>query len=323
MQEMTKTRRRWAAALVAGAIVAACGGGGSGSVGPGTGAAASDLDSFLGQYCDLYASCCAQANKSYNQGKCRALFTSLLGAQATYNAAAGQQCLDGARADTTLPTFCKSGVSSATSATCKGVFQSTGGGGAKRPGEPCDTSNDCASSPDGDVTCLTTSSNGANVRLCQLRARVKEGSDCVGTKDADVTSYSLVGTTGTGGPPPTINICWVEDNLYCDSKTKKCVRIQDVGGPCESFDTHACSQAGYCDTATKRCVTRKAIGEACTSSTQCAEKAYCPSANKSCAASIPDGSPCTLNEECEGKSCTNRVCGSSFSVSISTALFCQ
>lgn len=300
-----------------GLVIACDGGGGSGSSSSG---GAGTVDSFITQYCDLFQPCCAKANKPYDQAKCRAFYTAF-SAQSTYDSTKGQACLDATRAEANQATFCDEGLSDEAGATCNGVFTKGTSSGAKKPGETCESDSECASSPEGEANCATSFSNGATTKLCQIQVRGKEGEgECVGVKDGKSTSISL----STSGPPPQrVVLCWTADGLFCDSKTKKCTKMQEAGGPCDSFDRYACAKTAYCDTTAKTCVARKAAGEDCspTSGTsQCAEKLFCDDQTKKCAPTVPTGGTCTRSKECEKVSCTNGKCSGGSSVT--TAFVC-
>jgi hypothetical protein len=300
---MRGLRSAQVAVLTAGLVVACSGGGGSGSSGSTGGS--TDLDSFLTQICGMYSGCCGQLGKQYDQQKCRLFFT-VATAQTTYDPAKGQQCLDAIQADAPNPVFCDGASSS--SPACNGVFASSASG-TKNPGEPCSQDHDCAAGPPGsDVTCEGTSVNGATVRSCLVEARGKEGDACVGTKSGNVTSTSF----GSGAIPPTVNICWTDDSLYCDGQSKKCVRTQDVDGPCTTTDTHSWVTTAYCDNTTKKCVARRPVGADCPSGNECvAQTAYCDPSTKKCMASVPLGGTCTQSQECETESCVNQKCATS------------
>lgn len=287
-------------------LVAACNGGGGTAGGESSSSGgAGPIDSFIAQYCDLHQPCCAKAGKAYDQAKCRAFFTAFT-AEATYDPGKGQQCLDAARTEASGGAFCETGLSDAADATCKGVFTAGPSGGTKKPGEPCELDSECASSAEGERNCGSSYANGATTRQCQILVRGKEGEDCVGEKTETTTSVS---GSLDGPPPERAVLCYIADGLFCDSKTKKCSKIQDVGGPCDSFSSRACVEAAFCDTTEKKCVARKGAGEECTGiGDQCAEKHYCDTETKKCAPTIAAGQPCTKSVQCEGGSCTNGKC---------------
>ena len=296
--------------LVSCAILAACSGGG-GSTGSGT-TSSSGVDSFAAQYCDLFAPCCARASKGYDQTRCTAVLSALAGSR-PYDPARGQQCIDAARAESGSATFCDEGLSDATDAICEKVLAASNG--SKEPGATCESDEDCAASPDGDVNCTTFFESNATKRICQVDLRGKENDDCTATRDGNTT----FGTT-TGGALPRRTVCFTSDGLYCSGTTKKCARVQGVGGPCE-FSSSACDKTSYCDTTSRTCAAKKPAGADCTSSPsgQCADGHYCDDTTKKCTLEVPVGGACTKNTQCANGSCTNGKCSGS---SLSTALFC-
>ena len=298
------------------ALVACSSGGGGG----GDGTTASSLDAFIAQYCDVYQPCCARAQKPYDPNKCRAFVSAFVAQGATYDAARGQGCLDAARAEAQTGAFCDSGLSDAASAKCQGVISTSGNAnGTKKPGDLCESDGECAPSPDGDVDCASSFANGATTRKCQVRARGKAGEACVGVRDGNATITS--GTSVTDGPAPRVTICRTADGLFCDGKTKTCLRQENVGGGCASLDARACVDAAYCDRTTKLCAARKAQGDACSATTEeCAERLFCDDVTDRCAPTLATGAACTRSKECEKGSCTNGKCSGGSSTS--TALFC-
>ena len=167
--------------------------GGSDSGGGGT---AADSSSFVSQYCELLAPCCAKVNRPTDGAQCRAFLGAFSGTY-QYDAAKGSACLSEVRARQSAPTFCDDPDDRAES--CNAVFKENGTG-TKQPGEPCSNDGDCASSPEGDVDCASSYSGDAVTKVCQLQLRGKEGdTPCAGTRDGSTTSYS---SSGGDGPPP-------------------------------------------------------------------------------------------------------------------------
>jgi len=312
-------------------LLVACSGGGGGSPnnntsggggpsGSGSGSAAS---AFVNQYCDLFASCCTKAQKTYDQAKCAA-FVGAFTSNATFDAAKGESCLAAARTKQSEATFCETGAGEDA---CDGVFEQTGSG-SKQPGALCEDSDECAPSPEGSTRCVSSFSNNATTRTCQIQARGKEGEDlCVGYKDGTTTVTSGSSSSGPdGGAPPTrVVVCWTADGLFCDRNTKKCTRSQPVGGDCQTSSEFSCDKTAFCDPATRKCAARATVGQPCAqlNDKQCAEKLFCDDANKTCVASTKTGEPCEKNEQCENRQCTNGKCASSFGGSFTTSILCQ
>src|SRR5690606_860094 len=150
--------------------------------------------------CDVYAPCCARENKTYNQGTCVALLTAVANGR-SYDSARANECLTAARADAQAPTFCDDGISDATDAICEKAL--VGSGGSKQPGEPCDSSTDCATQPEGEVSCVTRIDDQTTTRTCRHEVEVNENDACDATRDGNATF--------SGGNSPSeagrLNIC--------------------------------------------------------------------------------------------------------------------
>ncbi len=294
-------------------VVVACGGGSSSE--------AATSDSFAEQYCATFAPCCGQANRPTDGATCKAFVTAAASGK-TYDAAKGTECLDQMKAASSKAEFCtKLGSSDAPS--CQDVYKAPPGNVA--PGGACKDDKDCAPSTEGKVDCASTFSSGAETRICQVQITGKEGdSPCLGTRDGNTTSFSFSGS-GSGTTTPSRGfMCNVSDGLRCDSKTTKCTRISDVGGPCDG-SSYACVKTAYCD-ATQKCVPRLAEGSPCgtngVSSSACADTTYCDGTTKKCTKTLPAGAACTKSEQCETDRCLNGRCDTSGSDSLSLALLC-
>lgn len=281
-------------------LVAACTSGGSG------GGGATDSSSFGSQYCEIFAQCCGKKGYPADGSTCRNFFNQGAAGR-EYDPVKGDACLSELRASSSKPDFCDTGTSPSS---CSGVFKSSGGG--VQPGQPCTDDDECASSPEGEVSCERHySSSGSETRTCQIQVRGKENdTPCVGTRDGNTTSFSGSGS-GDEPPPARAYICHVEDALRCDGQSKKCVRIQDVGGPCESGGQYACVKTAYCDFQNKTCAARLGEGADCAavvSSDACQAGFYCDSTSKKCTKGLDEGAPCQKSEQCASRSCVNGKC---------------
>jgi hypothetical protein len=69
----------------------------------------SDAENFADSYCAEVAKCCTQAGVSGNGQVCHMLFSG-----GSYNATAGQACLDEMKADVAAGTFCSNSGTSTT-----------------------------------------------------------------------------------------------------------------------------------------------------------------------------------------------------------------
>lgn len=298
-------------------VVVACGG----SSGGGAGNPAGDTQSFVSQYCDIIAPCCAKANKPADGVACRNFAESSASGK-QYDPEKGTACLTEIRNESSKPDFCSLGGSAPS---CSDVFKAPGGG--KKPGEACSQDSDCASSPEGKADCAFGASTGAEIRSCQIQIVGKEGdTPCVGTRDGNTTSMVYESTSGQTPvkAPERGYICDLANKIRCDSKTKACIKVQDVGGPCAS--TSDCVKTAFCDTKAKACAARLVAGGDCgtggVSTDVCATGFYCNSTAKKCTESSSDGAVCTKSEECLSRRCLNGKCESSAGTSLGLALIC-
>lgn len=289
--------------LAVSGVVLACSG--SGTVG---GASAGDTQSFLGEFCGLYAPCCSKVGKPTDGASCRAGFSAQVGDQ-PYNVAKGNACLAEIRAQSNAPDYCDDPTAKAPS--CKGAFG--GGGGTKQPGEECSKDGDCASSPEGSVNCASSYSGSAETRSCQVELDGKAGSTpCISTRDGNtsIVESSFSPDGGTPRPPARGYICDVANGIYCNGTTAACTKIENVGGPCNGSDT-GCVKTAFCDYSVRQCVARRAVGEDCKANSQaCVAKSSCDEATKKCVAALSDGAACTGSGQCASRRCVNQKCQS-------------
>lgn len=300
-------RLAFVVALGVSGIVFACSGTSSG----GSGAAASDSQSFITQFCGLYAPCCGKVNKPTDGAHCRALYSGLLGDQ-QYNPAKGNACLTELQAQSAAPDFCDNAGGKAPS--CKGAFKGAGGGAAQ-PGQNCSKDGDCASSAEGEVSCASSFSSNATTKSCQVQIDGKAGDmPCIYTRDGNSSFSTSFSSDGDGGPTrPAAKgyICDLANGVFCNSKTKACAKVQDVGGDCEPFVSEGCVKTAYCSSSTKKCIARLAVGDDCSASSQaCAAKTNCDQATKKCIAGLANGAACTTSSQCATNQCVNGKCDS-------------
>jgi hypothetical protein len=286
-------------------VVLACSGGGSGNVSSGGGTP----DSFTQEFCGFYQPCCAQAGLRTDGTQCRALIT-LSASQGQYDAQAGSQCLSEMRAASSKPDFCQTGASPTS---CSRVYRASNSGN-RAPGETCSEDDDCATSTEGKVDCAYIYVNNATKRICQLQVDGHSGdSPCVSTRNGNTT-------IGSGqSDVPRGYICDIKDGIYCDSTSKACKPLANVGEPCTS--TESCIANAYCDFATAtthNCAARLAVGADCSKNgSACEANAYCDSTSHQCAAKTGAGGDCTTSTACASSSCVNGKCqGSSSSSSL-------
>jgi hypothetical protein len=301
-------------------IAFACGGNSTG----GTGAPATDSQSFITEFCNLYAPCCGKVNRPTDGATCRALYGGLLGSQ-TYDSSKGTACLDEMRAQSNTADYCDSPTAQAPS--CKGAFKE-GGGGVAQPGEDCTKDGDCASSAEGSVNCASSYSGSAVTKSCQVELEGKAGdTPCISTRDGNTTSYTSSFTSGADAGPkrPAARgyVCDLANRVYCNSKTTACEAVNDVGGDCNTSDRYSCVKTAFCDSQLKKCAARVEAGGDCSKNSQsCAEKTNCDQQTKKCIAGLADGAPCTTSNSCASGQCVNGKCDKAGSNDISTQLLC-
>jgi len=260
------------------------------------------------EMCDLYRPCCAEAGLSTEQRGCQLLFGA---AVAGADKAAAQRCLDDMKQAAQAPDFCETSSSTPRPKSCEEAFPEQGDVGSRgtaKPGEPCEWDDDCASSPDGDVTCTF----GSGPQFCQVLTRTPAGEACRGIVGEDFHFFS------GGSSDASIPVCFLEDGLYCDDDSGQCQPISDLGGPCSN--DYGCSE-GYCESGT--CSALLPPGSDC-SGGSCDETSYCSVDDSICHPKVADGEPCESSEECDGL-CVNDVCSESGSIggSLGLVLLCQ
>lgn len=283
-----------------------------------SGSGAGSRDTFIAQICEQYMPCCTKAGKPSDGAQCRS-FYGAFAASATYDAAAADKCLAEIKGQASSPTFCDDGMSSSKAPSCNGVFNA-GSTGTKKPGETCESDDDCAPSAEGQVECRSVFTSGATIKKCQLQIVGKAGDGpCLGTVDGNMTSYNSSGDTDV---QPRGYLCNVASGLRCDGTTDKCTAIPKLGEACTSSGSYSCTKDAYCDSTAKQCVARKTAGATCDGfSEQCADGTYCDNATKKCTTSLAIGAPCTSSMQCASKSCVNSACAAPGG-SLTTAFLC-
>lgn len=282
-------------------------GGGAGSAGE-----------FFGAYCDFFKPCCAMAKLPSDGKQCR-IFFGAFGSSSSYNAQAGQACLDALKARSGNADFC---INSSDEPACETVFDEMGGtAGTKAPGQTCSGNADCARSAAGKVECQSVFSGGAEIRKCQVQPRGTEGQKpCAGTVEGSTTSYVSSGDD----VPAQAYLCYVADGLHCDFRSTTCVKFKAVGEMCLSSSD--CARSTYCDSASENCANRKSLGAACTSSVfntgECADGAYCGEMTKTCTGQLGNGAACTNGNQCKSTDCVNGACKGDIPANIGLSFLC-
>jgi hypothetical protein len=212
------------------------------------------ISAFTEQYCDLHEGfCCTQQGKTFDKGSCNLLLA--FAAMSSFDQAAADACLAGLRAAQSSPTFCSDHGGAAVSDKCDAVYPRTGGGSP--PGGTCDTDRDCAPVPNGEVSCLFSSSNGTTTHMCQAQIRGTDGADCQGERAAN-SSFAVAASKD-----PTVTICWEADNLSCNATTKKCTPRSKADEACDVYDRGSCVTGFHCDQVKKTCQPDTPVGGAC------------------------------------------------------------
>lgn len=282
--------------------IAACGG--TTSSNGSTPVAASDFAaSYAHAICDNVGPCCQQGGLAYDANACvtsvQGLIQGLLvnpanASGSKYDANAAGNCISQISA---IVKSCNetSAQRTALDQACSAVYS-----GTKQPGDTCNSSADCAASPDGRVTCdhwATGSSDGGTQSgsTCQLRKTPKGGEPCGST---------------SGAPPAIVGDCsyGASDTFTCDYKTNTCVARKALGAQCTSADE--CVTTAFCQSGT--CAAKLPLGSACDGfSKVCDDKLKCDSATQKCIAKLADGAACQGSNDCAGGRCSSGKCASS------------
>ena len=254
-----------------------------------------DAENFADSYCAEVAKCCTQAGISSNGQVCHMLFSG-----GSYNATAGQACLNEMNAKVAAGTFCSD---NGTSTTCNQVY-STGASGSKKPGDTCEQDSDCASSAKGKVTCASLYTGSENwIYKCQVQIAGKAGDGpCLGTQDGDIFSSFSTSTV----LPSEGYVCNTADGVQCATGT--CVALSAVGQSCDYSSN--CVRDAFCDS-NSHCTSRAAAGATCkgVDSDECTSGYYCPTASsRQCTAKAANGSACTSDSMCKSDTCNTGTC---------------
>jgi hypothetical protein len=147
---------------------------------------------------------------------------------------------------------------------------------AGAPGESCKDRYDCVLSAEGTIECEKGSATGPGI--CRLEARGKIGDACDGDAPRPGDSPSLIGQV----PLTTsrVVVCYLEQGLYCDARTRKCTTRQASGEPC-TFDK-SCADGLICESPDRgnRCEPIHSPGQPCRETRDCARGLYCNDTTK-------------------------------------------
>ena len=280
------------AGLVAGLVLSACGDdGGGGSL----------KQQLIDELCGAQDECCQAKNKPNSVSACQKLYA-LFTADATTNETKANACLAQIRAARASGEFCTKDDDEV-APDCDGALEDGGGAsGTKQPGEPCESSSECAR-PAGatGVTCVhsftsaPTGGGSTEETYCEVTLPKAPGEKC-----GDLEK-------GYEGE------CDEAAGAYCDFSTDVCVLPKGEGEECSFGSSQSCQKGLYCASAegVYVCTKRVAAGGACDPfSNACDDATYCAD-DKTCTARLPDGTACTSSETCLSNTCVNKVCGAS------------
>ena len=284
--------------------------------------------------CDSIKPCCAQTAFAYDQAACVTAVQSELDqdfvklAGTTYDATAAGNCVAKYRE---VASSCADPAEGddATDDACSAVFV-----GAKKNGEACDKSAECAPSPEGRVRCEhygesdstgdepvvdggTPPATSATGTQCKLYKKNPAKGDPCGTSKPTEKPPSIVGDCESTRVGAT---------LYCDYKTNTCEPLIAIGQPCAEISSGSCASGGSCTAG--KCIAAIAEGGACQYA-GCATGLYCApdSAAKGpagkCAKQKKTGEACSEDADygaCASGSCSESKCSAG---SFATASVCK
>jgi hypothetical protein len=267
----------------------------------------SSASGFGQEFCQLLEPCCADAGLSTSGTLCQA-FVNEATSMGTYNPTAGQACISALQAASKSATFCTDFGGNLPQ--CNNVFGTKGGAAA--PGQPCNTSNDCAKASGGSAICYSVTNfvdGGTNsTSTCVQTQSGKAGqSPCVATVQGNTTYFGLT----PGAPPAMGYTCDIADGVYCDSTTQKCTALATTNQTCSG--NQQCVTTDYCaigGTNGSTCQPRTPLSSPCNAfgTNQCVAGAYCDTNSNTCKPQIANGASCTTSQECASNNCNNGKC---------------
>jgi hypothetical protein len=292
-------------------VVACSSGNGSGDI--------STASGFADQFCQLFEPCCADAGLSTSGTECHAL-AALAASKGTYNASAGQACINALQSDSKSSAFCTDLGNNVPQ--CDNVFNASAGSAG--PGQACKQDSDCAKAPGGSAICYSQSSFGdggsSTTNTCvQTQKGMAGQGPCVDTVDGNVTSFDWA----TGTPPSMGYTCDVADGVSCNATTQKCAALGATGQACQQDQD--CVTSDYCaygGTGSPSCQPRVPAGATCGGATgaQCVTTATCDTSTSTCKALLPSGAACSGGQQCQSSLCSNGKCSASSNLGL--ALLC-
>ena len=325
--------REWraAAAMGAGAALLVSGCGGSNEPGGSGGGSGSDCDAgcwepttadqeFLESMCTHIESCCVRSafRAASNVQSCVA---QLRQAGLTRNQSVRAACLaemeELSGSDDCVPEIWN------LADPCVRTFYEPSG--PQAPGEPCQTSADCAGAPETVTVCSPDPSELSGTGSVCLRMASGTAGDgtCVGQMTADGVIVSApFYRAGQTEPPVTSGVvCEQRADLYCeatdDARTSKCQQLRADGASCVlpmTCASQSCLTADLGSPSTSgepgTCTNRVPAGEACLSSgapAVCDDASACE--NGTCTAKLEALASCNDDDKCISGNCTtDNVC---------------
>jgi hypothetical protein len=207
---------------------------------------------FIAGYCDALMPCCAGAGLATDGAQCRGLFGAVYGSgDYGFDQAAADECTAWLESVSSAE-LC--GDTVVTPPACERIFPPKGN---QAPGQSCESTGDCALSPEGDVECIGVEPEQS---ICRLTIQ--------GTAGSAPCGWTLRDGVYTGGwniDEPRVYSCDSADGLRCDGTA--CVRLIPEGGAC--LETDECAASAFCSLETGSCQPLLPAGSACKFFDQC------------------------------------------------------
>jgi hypothetical protein len=212
--------------------------------------------------CDSVRPCCERQEIEFDAAGCQARNEALYAqtlptANVKYDAQAAADCLalfrevaECGSAEDDVPG----------SDVCERIFV-----GQLQPGEPCQSSFECASTGAAEGSCNAVDDEPAACEQNERHSVVhgKLGQACDRT-------CSRASCTSTADEVPVG--CYVSEGLFC-GRSGSCEKLLAEGAPCRDFEE--CEEGSFCDSSgSELCTARRADGDACENSFEC-ESEHC------------------------------------------------
>jgi hypothetical protein len=284
---------------------------------------------YAAALCKLVTPCCAAAQRSSDDARCRSAldlsaYDAALASRLGFDADSARKCLTQLSGVTD---FCADPDGVVTSiAACGHIYPgaktaqpSDAAVGSLQPGEACKQDGDCAPANDGVVRCVSSRNGSSFSYQCQVQVAGKLGDGpCSATTDA--TGYAAESETAgldAGVPAARTIACDHTSGAACDFATHRCVALGALGQACVA--DLQCVDAAYCDCGggslcspgSATCTARRVAGASCTPPFvyhQCLKTDYCDAQSSTCKALLEAGQPCTESSACTTRLCAGHVC---------------